>query len=194
MVMHRLESNPLLYDAVQNLAGARRVSARLAPHVAPFAGTRVLDVGAGTGRYVETVPDPAEYVAVDLDAGKLGRLAARHPRVRTVVGDASRLDLAPKSFDHALCTFLAHHLDDAQLEGLAAGLRAIVRRSVVLVDPLRSRRSRSRLLWSIDRGSHPRSAAELVAAIEPHFAVAHEERFRVHHEYLLCVATPRPDG
>ena len=88
-----------------------------------FAGTRVLDVGAGTGTYVGVVPDPAEYVAVDLDPDKLARLEAKWPHVTTIVGDATRLDLPERSFDHALCTFLVHHLDDEGVAGLTAGLR-----------------------------------------------------------------------
>jgi hypothetical protein len=48
------------------------------------------------------------------------------------------------------------------------------------------------LLWSIDAGSYPRTADELLAALEKDFVVEHEEQFAVHHAYLLCVARPRP--
>jgi SAM-dependent methyltransferase len=185
--------SPRVYDAVQAAAGAAKVRERLRPHAQKFAGTRVLDVGAGTGGYIGVVPDPAEYVALDLDPEKLERLRAKWPQVKTIVGDASKLDLPPRSFDHALCTFLVHHLDDDGVAGLTAGLRDAVRESLLLIDPLRvERRLRSRLLWSIDAGSYPRSVDELLAALEKDFVVEHEERFAVHHAYLLCVARPRP--
>ena len=193
MRLRELLDSPRLYDAVQTAAGARRIRERLRPHVRGFSGKRVLDVGAGTGCYVAAVRDPAEYVAVDLDPGKLVRLRARWPQVTTVVGDATRLDFPRRAFDHALCTFLVHHLDDHELSRLTAGLRTVLRESLVLIDPLRLEgRLRSRMLWSIDRGSHPRSADELLAALDRDFVIEHEERFQVHHAYLLCVASPRP--
>jgi SAM-dependent methyltransferase len=139
------------------------------------------------------VPDPAEYVAVDLDPDKLARLEAKWPHVTTIVGDATRLELPERSFDHALCTFLVHHLDDEGVAGLTAGLRRAVRETVLLIDPLRVEgRLRSRLLWSIDAGAYPRSAEELLGALEQDFVIEHEERFAVHHAYVLCVARPRP--
>ena len=188
----RLANDPRVYDAVQALAGAGKVRERLRPHTSSFAGTRVLDVGAGTGGYVSVVPDPAEYVAVDLDEAQLARLAEKWPHVTTQVGDATKLAYEPGSFDNALCTFLVHHLDDEGLAAFTAALRTAVRDRLVLVDPLRAeRRLRSRLLWSIDRGSHPRSADELLAAVGRDFTIEHEERFAIHHAYLLCVARPR---
>ena len=182
---------PRIYDLVQSAVGAAGIRKRLAPHVRSFAQSRVLDVGAGTGGYIGTVPDPAEYVALDLDPLKLARLAAKHPRVKAVVGDATRLEFPPGSFDHALVMMLAHHLDDDGLEGLVEGLRRTVRGTVVFLDPLRSRALRSRLLWAIDRGSFPRSAEQLRSALERGFTIDHEERFRIHHAYYLCVARPR---
>lgn len=182
---------PRLYDLVQSAAGAARIRKHLAPHVRTFAQSRVLDLGAGTGGYVGTVPDPAEYVALDLDPLKLARLTAKHPHASVVVGDATRLDFPPGRFDHALVVFLAHHLDDDGLERLVEGLRRVVLGTVVFLDPLRSRSLRSRLLWAIDRGSFPRSAEELLSAIGRGFTIEHEERFRILHAYFLCVARPR---
>jgi len=185
--------NPWLYDLVQYAAGMRRVRERLRPHVASFAGERVLDVGAGTGLYRSILPDLDTYVALDIDPRKLERLRRRDADIQTVVGDASRLELADRSFDHALCTLLLHHLTDDQVRGLTAGLRKAVSRSLVLVDPLRVRgRLRSRLLWSIDRGSYQRTAEQLLDLLDRDFVIEHSEHFQVHHRYLLCVATPRP--
>jgi SAM-dependent methyltransferase len=191
----RLIDSPRVYDLIQAAAGARQVRNRVRAHVRGFSGMRVLDVGAGTGAYVAAVPDPGEYVAVDLDRDKLARLRKKWPNVTTLVGDATRLDFPRGSFDHALCIFLAHHLDEAELIRLSAGLRAVLTSSLVLIDPLRAeRRLRSRILWSIDRGSYPRSAEELLSVLEKDFVIEHEERFHVHHSYLLCVAKPQPTG
>jgi ubiquinone/menaquinone biosynthesis C-methylase UbiE len=195
MRLRDLGDSPRVYDAIQMAAGARQVRDRLRPYVYGFTGMRVLDVGAGTGSYLAAIPDPAEYVAVDLDPAKLARLKVKWPHVTTVVGDATRLDFPRRSFDHALCTFLVHHLNDHEFTALTAGLRILLRKSLVLVDPLRAESGlRSRILWSIDRGSYPRSADELLSVLEEDFVICHAERFQVHHAYLLCVAKPRPVG
>jgi SAM-dependent methyltransferase len=193
--LRSLIESPRLYDLVQRAVGGREIARKLEPHLRSFAGSRVLDVGAGTGLHVMTVPRSAEYVALDLDRLKLARLVGRHPHVQVVVGDAAKLEFAPGSFDNALVVFLAHHLDDDALAGVVSGLSRVVRGRMVFVDALPSRSWRSRLLWSIDRGSFPRAAEQLRSALERGFTIEHEERFRVHHEYLLCVARVRaPSG
>ena len=186
-----LVESPRVDDLIQQLVGAAEIRRRLSAQVSSFAQSRVLDVGAGTGGYVGTVPEPADYVALDLDPLKLKRLAARHPQVRALVGDATQLDFPAGAFDHGLVIFLAHHLDDDGLAQLVSRLSVVVSGTVVFLDPLRSPRLRSRLLWRIDQGSHARTADELRTAVERGFTIIREERFSIQHTYLLLVAQPR---
>lgn len=184
-----LES-PWVYDLVQRAAGVERTRRRLAPVLDGLEGS-VLDVGAGTGIWIDLVPESAEYVALDLDETKLARLAERHPGRRTVAGDATSLPFPDRSFDNAICIALSHHLTDAQLPKLLSELARVTRRRVVFWDAVRTGRWSSRALWAIDRGSWPRAGPALEAAFAEHLVVEETDRFTVFHEYILLAGSPR---
>ena len=181
---------PLLYDYVQRLAGLGAVRRHLAPHLADLHG-QVLDVGAGTGLYAQLLPADAGYVGVDLAPQELQRLQARCPGAVVVVADATSLPFDDASFDNALCINILHHLSDVDLARVIAELVRVVRGRVVFLDPVLSDRTWSRALWSIDRGSHPRSAESLRETLGGAFDLEHFEDFRIRHTYVLAVARPR---
>ncbi|MCC6646289.1 MAG: radical SAM protein [Polyangiaceae bacterium] len=86
----------------------------------------VLDVGAGEGRYLASVPhERVRYTAVDPDAALVERLARLHPWARFVAAEIEALDVAPASLDHALVLRSYNHLVSPRLvlERLAAALR-----------------------------------------------------------------------
>jgi ubiquinone/menaquinone biosynthesis C-methylase UbiE len=68
-------------------------------------GDRVLDAGAGPGRFsLELVRLGADVVALDLSPGQLEQLRARLPEVEAHVGDVTDLSrFADDSFDVAVC-------------------------------------------------------------------------------------------
>jgi ubiquinone/menaquinone biosynthesis C-methylase UbiE len=68
-------------------------------------GDRVLDAGAGPGRFsLELVRLGADVVALDISPGQLEQLRARLPQVEAVVGDVTDLSrFGDDSFDVAVC-------------------------------------------------------------------------------------------
>ena len=44
-----------------------------------------------------------------------------------------------------------------------------------------------------DRGSNPRTAEELSAAIQAAFRIERAEQFSIYHEYFLCEASPKDE-
>jgi len=68
-------------------------------------GQRVLDAGAGPGRFaLELVRLGADVVALDISPGQLEQLRARLPQVETHVGDVTDLSRFPDdSFDVTVC-------------------------------------------------------------------------------------------
>ena len=73
-------------------------------------------------------------------------------------------------------------------------LARVTQRQLVFVDALRTSRLASRILWSIDRGSHPRSYEELVGRLTSRFATVQAEAFTVRHSYLLFVGVQSPSS
>lgn len=117
-----------VYDTIGHGYAARRVAdPRIRAAVLDALGDapRILDVGAGAGSYE---PDDRAVVAVDLSAVMVAqRPAGSGP---AVVGDATRLPFADRSFDAVMGVLTVHHWADRQ-----AGydeLRRVAPRRVVL--------------------------------------------------------------
>jgi ubiquinone/menaquinone biosynthesis C-methylase UbiE len=189
-----LLDNPRLYDLVQSIVGLEATRKRLEPHLAKLEAGTLIDVGAGTGTWIGLLPDHVDVVAVDLDSEKLAKLQNKHPRVRTVTGDATSLPFPDDAVDYALCIALTHHLDDEGLDSLAAELARVARRKVIVLDAVSDQAPRiARLLWALDRGSHPRPLSQIREALEQRLVLEHLETYSVRHRYLLCVATPKAE-
>jgi ubiquinone/menaquinone biosynthesis C-methylase UbiE len=164
--------------------------------VAPILGRlgpgTLLDVGAGTGSFYELLPAHVDYVPLDVDRRKLDRLGEKLAGVDGVLASATELPFGDQSFDYTLCTNVAHHLSDRDFGAMVDELARVTRRQLVLIDPLRTDRLASKLLWRIDRGSHPRSYDEIVERLTPRFAHQHVEALTLLHRYILFVGTPSP--
>jgi ubiquinone/menaquinone biosynthesis C-methylase UbiE len=97
------------------------------------AGCRVVDVGAGTGALsAELRLVGVDPLAVDLSSAMLRQARALSADLRTVVADAVRLPLAPKSIDALYSAFLINHLPEPHLL-LAEATRVVVGGGLVMV-------------------------------------------------------------
>jgi SAM-dependent methyltransferase len=164
-----------------------RLRRRLSPALRRLGPGKLLDVGAGTGSFYDLLPASVKYVPLDVDRRKLERLHAKHPNVKGVVGSATALPFEDRAFDYTLCTNVAHHLSDADFERMVGECARVTTRQLVFVDPLWFDRAASRILWSIDRGSYPRSYERLVEQLSLQFEAEHVEAFTILHRYLLFV-------
>jgi SAM-dependent methyltransferase len=186
-----LVQSPVLYDVVQQLAGERELQKRLAPylHVLP-ADRSVIDIGGGTG-LVRRLLNTNRYVCLDLELQKLRRFRS-HGGGLAVAGDATACPFSSASFDVVLCTKVFHHLSDAQLRATLAEIHRMLRPGGMLIaaDPVRSDRWMSRVLWRLDRGSFPRTAAEIRRSLPAEYRVEDWEQFRlaIFHDFVLCAA------
>jgi SAM-dependent methyltransferase len=184
-------SHHKLYDLVQWVAGAAKVRAQLIPLLTGAENRSVLDVGAGTGALRNFLPENRRYIWMDNDTQKLRGFLARRGDW-AVLGSALRLPLAPASVDQALCVAVAHHLNDAELRQALDEIARVVKHNLVFLDPVDCpSRPLSRLLWSVDRGSHPRSPEVLRKFLEERYVLEQARVFTVLHRYFVCVAKPK---
>jgi ubiquinone/menaquinone biosynthesis C-methylase UbiE len=189
---HKIVSQPRVYDWVQKAVGAEEVGRFLAPHLAESAGHSLLDVGAGTGNNRKLLPDSTRYIWMDNDAQKLSGYRAKQPRALGVLGDATQLSFRDKCVDYALCTAVFHHLNDVELGRLVDELARVIRRRLIAVDAVEClNRPMSNLLWKYDRGSFPRTAERIRAALSRRFDLQFVDELTVYHRYILCIANPK---
>jgi SAM-dependent methyltransferase len=117
----------------------RRVFLRTVRRAAgDLAGQRVLDVGVGTGFYVERWHElgVADLTGIDLTDVAVRGLSERYPEHRFVQADitSSTGDLEPQSFDAvSIMDVLFHVVDDDHYERAIANLHSLLRPGAVLV-------------------------------------------------------------
>ena len=189
---HILVSRPIVYDAVQRLAGSRACYSRLSRLLPNLEHKYVLDAGGGTGRSLAILDRAAGYVAVDIDTKKLAQLRTQRVDAAAVGGDIASLAIASGGVDIGLLVFVCHHLDDEKLGAALRELARVCADRVLIMDALwMPRRWRSRLLWRYDDGKYPRTSDSLRLAIDKDFIVEDEARFSVHHAYHIWRCRPR---
>jgi ubiquinone/menaquinone biosynthesis C-methylase UbiE len=190
LLEHVLDS-PRLYDRVQKIFGLDELRRRVGSVLAHLDPGILLDVGAGTANFYSVVPDDFEYIALDPDDKKLMRVRQKYPDVQTVLGSGTRLPFNDAEIDYTLCIDVSHHLRDDALEQLVDELARITRRKLIFVDALEAPRPVSKLLWAIDRGSHPRSLDALRRRLEQRFIFEQFGVFTIQHAYMMAVAAVR---
>jgi uncharacterized protein YbaR (Trm112 family) len=179
---------PFIYDVVQRLAGAERVSRRIRPLLAQTEGALVLDAGAGTGNYEALLPRSARYLWLDSDSNRLAGFRAKSS-APAILGDATRMPLRDGSVDWALAIGMSHHLSNGELSRMLDELRRVVAHRLFFLEPVATSSSRSRLLWRYDLGRHPRSADVLRNQLAMRFQILSDEEFTVLHRYLLVTGS-----
>ena len=107
-----------LYDAMEILAERRYAAWR--PHLWSLVqGSKVLEVGVGTGKNMPYYPDGLEVTAIDLTPGMLKRTKARlaelEANVNLQLGDVQDLDFPTNSFDDVVATFVFCSVPDPVL-------------------------------------------------------------------------------
>ena len=162
--LKRVLSAAPVYQAFQNLVGARRLYRRLVrEHIRPAPGMRVLDVGCGPAEILGELSDDVTYLGFDLSERYIEAARKRWGPRGTFrcapVNEVTVRDL-PK-VDVVIAVGVLHHLDDRDAERLFTLAASVLARGgrVVTYDPCfaPTQGALARFLVSRDRGQHVRS-------------------------------------
>ncbi len=190
-ILETIVANPLVYDLVQRIAGREQNYRRLMPFLTRAKGDLLLDAGGGTGEIARILDPTIRYLWIDNDTQKLAGFRRKYKHGWAVVGDLTRIPLAPASVHTALCVGVSHHLTDGELKELFSGLARVCRNQLIFLDPLEQKDSTiSNFMWRYDRGRYARTAECLISMLEQYFVLEETQRYSIYHHYLLCIARP----
>lgn len=190
-------SSPRIYDYLQDLMGARSGRRELVcNHVRPLPGSRILDIGCGTARILDYLPE-VEYYGFDLSQVYINAATKRYDVRghfnRGLVEQAVVEHMPP--FDIVLAIGLLHHLDDESAVGLMRLARSALHEGgrLITIDPCYAddQSVLSRFLVSRDRGQNIRDLAGYSSLARSAFdkiipAVRHRAWIPYTHCIMVC--------
>jgi ubiquinone/menaquinone biosynthesis C-methylase UbiE len=192
-VLHKLASAGPVYDLIQTVCGSKLIQRRFRRVLAAHSGYHtVLDIGGGTGRFKSLLPSDCRYYCLDNEAPKLQHFRNQTEGALAILGDATSTPIAGASVDLVICIAVSHHLTDPALKRMLLEIVRILRPGgrLLFFDALwKPYWPPGRLLWSLDRGSHPRTKETLLSILTKHVRIIDQEEFRLAHEYLLLVTS-----
>jgi len=175
--LYRVLELPRVYESFQKLLGAHAVRTRFVKEfLRPADGSRLLDVGCGTGSLLDYLPPGIEYTGYDLNPSYIEAARRRYgSRGRFFVGRVGEeiAGVGSGCFDIVLAKALLHHLsDDEAHQLLRLSARALVPHGVfvsfdnVFYD---GQPWISRTLIALDRGGKVRTPGEYRGLAAAHF-------------------------
>ncbi|MBI5927705.1 MAG: class I SAM-dependent methyltransferase [Chloroflexi bacterium] len=194
-LLHRIVSNPSVYDRLQIMVGSKQIRQRLSTHLQQLPPhALVVDLGGGTGINHELLSTVSRYICLDNDPVKLKGFREKYPTDFGLLGNATQVPLQSQSVDLVLCTAVSHHIPNEFLTAFFSEAMRILKpdgRFVFMDAVWNPQRPISRLLWRYDRGSYPRPLETLQGLLEQQGKILHHENFSIYHTYLIAVVAPK---
>jgi len=188
-IIHKIVSYPLVYDLCQSLAGAIRNREILREEFSalPPEG-KVVDVGGGTGLSRPLLPKSWSYYCLDPDPQKLEGFRSKFPNDDSLEASACEIPLPDNSIDLCIMVAVSHHLTGDEFQKSLLEIRRILKVGgiFILMDAVWNPGNwRGKILWSLDRGSFPKTEESLRRCISDHFSICKKRKWKIHHEYAL---------
>lgn len=160
---------------VQPLAAQRAFVSEFVP---ARAGSRILDIGCGTGWILDFLPPDIHYVGYDLNPKYIESAQERYGKHATFfcadITSQSVPRIEGEGFDIVLALGLLHHLNDSEVASLCESAHAHLKPGGVFITfdgvyvPKQS--PIAKFIISRDRGQAVRTPEGYLALTEPHFS------------------------
>lgn len=156
-----------VYSLYQNLVGSRKSQRRLFDELNLKPGTRVLDLGCGTGDLIDCMPKGIEYLGCDLSEAYIKTAQKKYGHRGTFVqmrlggNNEISMDGDDKLFDLVTLTGVLHHLEDEECVNLLSYAKKVLKDSGMLLclDPVYTPKPNpiAKLILDHDRGRNIRT-------------------------------------
>lgn len=167
-----------VYDSFQELLGSNNVYRTYATeYLNVKAGDRVLDIGCGTGRLIEFLPEDVDYYGCDTSERYINAAYRRYShRGRWLHIDSNDLGcskLAEQRYDLVMANGLLHHLDDDEVLTLVRYAKGLLmpNGTFTTIDIcLTGKNAPGNILASLDRGKNVRDIEGYTSLISREFS------------------------
>lgn len=175
-------SVPWVYNLWGALLGSGKSSAIVVEdHMKARSGEEVLDIGCGTGSFLEALPNDVNYTGFDISEDYISQAREKFGDRATFVhaGVGEKPEFGEARFDLAIAVGVLHHLDDPE----AVGLFKLASESLnpdgrlVTIDPVYVDGQARMARWMIskDRGQNVRTKENYEALIPNEFSRVESE-------------------
>lgn len=113
MLMNKYDQIGKTYNSTR--VADRRITDRIIQYLDLPTGSRILDVGAGTGNYSYELADRGYKVIAIEPSETMRRQGKQHNNLKWVAGFAESLPVKDHSVDGVICTLATHHFTDLEL-------------------------------------------------------------------------------
>ena len=167
--MKDILKHPLIYNFLQNMLSKKRSSSLfINKYLKPHNGDRILDLGCGTGRLLNLLPDNISYTGIDISEKYIHHARNNFGiRGEFIHGDILEVDctlLGP--FDLVIARGFFHHVEDSVINILWEHLKPSLSGNVRLVSIdgcyAEGQHFISKFFLDIDRGNYIRTEKEYV--------------------------------
>ena len=139
----------------------------------------VIDIGCGTGAFIEAVPQDVSYLGVDINKKYISfakRRFGNHKRRFIVKNVLDKSFYKNKQFDAALFVSMLHHLSDEELSLILPVIKKITRKVVIIADIIPDPEGVLRkLMVRLDQGKFIRPREEKTRLLSKYFKIVEEK-------------------
>ena len=173
---NNLLKNPLPFNVVRSilLAGKGRMYKELRNAIVPEKGSKVLDVGCGTGEFALLFDNSIDYTGIDMNLGFLDYASNlyKNQNKKFVQMDATKMSFKKSEFDISLLLSFIHHFSEEDLDKILKEVNRITKKSIFVLEPVpRKYNLLSRIVYALDRGDFIRKKEEQLKILDKYFNV-----------------------
>lgn len=153
---------PIMYQTLMTVLGANKLYNYFIQEILkPKAGDSILDIGCGTGKLLEYMPEDIEYTGYDLNDEYIKQAKNKYgnrAKFYCKAVDESISHEGSQKYDKVIAFALLHHLPDQVIHNLAKSVQPILKPGGVFItlDPtyVEGQSSIAKFIISKDRGQN----------------------------------------